>query len=119
MDYKEQDGLKRYRVEISDTVLKKLAEIELYIAENYSKISAKNKVTEIFDALGGLEIFPHGGFSVDERFGVRLDDTWETRGVPLKKDYLALYLIDENNSVVVVTDLFSTKSDYIKALKKD
>lgn len=114
---KEQEELKEYHVEITDTVLEKIAEIERYIAEKYSQESARKKVSEIFEGISGLEIFPHGGFDVDERFGIRLDEKWESRAVPLKKDYIALYFIDEEKDTVVVTDLFSTKSNYIRAFK--
>ncbi|EHI74648.1 toxin-antitoxin system, toxin component, RelE family [Streptococcus criceti HS-6] len=64
-----------------------------------------------------LKLFPEAGFNADEKFGRVITENMTTRGIPLKKDSIALYTIDDNNLVVSISYLFSTKSDYMKLLK--
>lgn len=62
-------------------------------------------------------MFPKSGFDADEKFGKVIDSNNKTRDIALKRDYIVLYFIDVNQRRVVVTNLFSTKSDYVKLFK--
>ena len=57
------------------------------------------------------------GFDADEKFGKVIDSNNKTRDIALKRDYIVLYFIDDNQRRVVITNLFSTKSDYMKLFK--
>lgn len=106
-----------YEIILAPRVEQKIFEIQAYIAEHYSEISADRKVTEIVEGLSILEVFPEGGFNADERYGREFDSRFLTRGLTLKKDYIALYFVDEINKKVVVTHLSSTKENPIKLFK--
>lgn len=95
----------------------KLLEIKSYIAEKFSASSADKKVKEIIDSISILTVFPEGGFNADERYGREFDSRYMTRGLTLKKDYIALYFIDEQKKEVVITHLSSTKEDPIKLFR--
>lgn len=62
-------------------------------------------------------MFHKSGFDADEKFGKVIDSNNKTRDIALKRDYIVLYFIDGNQRRVVVTNLFSTKSDYVKLFK--
>lgn len=62
-------------------------------------------------------MFPESGFDADEKFGKVIDSNNKRRDITLKRDYIVLYFIDDNQRRVVVTNLFSTKSDYVKLFK--
>lgn len=62
-------------------------------------------------------MFHKSGFDADEKFGKVIDSNNKTRDIALKRDYIVLYFIDVNQRRVVVTNLFSTKSDYVKLFK--
>lgn len=62
-------------------------------------------------------MFPKSGFDADEKFGKVIDSNNKTRDITLKRDYIVLYFIDGNQRRVVVTNLFSTKSDYVILFK--
>lgn len=106
-----------YEVTLAPKVHYKLRSIRDYIAIHFSESSANNKVNEIIKSLAVLEVFPDGGFNADERYGKKFDERFLTRGLTLKKDYIALYFVDEKNKKVVVTHLSSTKEDPIKIFK--
>lgn len=108
------EDYKKYHVTILPLVLQKISEIFEYIAEHFSEDYAKKRVDVIFNSLEGLSIFPKGGFNADEKFQKKIDKRYLTRGIPIKKDYIALYFIDETNKKVVVTHLLPAKSDYMK-----
>ena len=62
-------------------------------------------------------MFPKSGFDADEKFGKVIDSNNKRREITLKRNYIVLYFIDGNQRRVVVTNLFSTKSDYVKLFK--
>ena len=107
-----------YEIILTPRVEQKLLEIQSYITEHFSEFSAEKRITEIVEGISVLEIFPEGGFNADERYGREFDSRFLTRGLTLKKDYIALYFIDEINKKVVVTHLSSTKENPIKLFKK-
>lgn len=109
--------IKEYKIVLSPNVENSLDGIYDYIADHFSEEYANNRVNEILDGIDTLKIFPEAGFNADEKFERKIDPKYKTRGMPLKKDYLVLYNIDEDNSVVKIAYLFSTKSDYMKLFK--
>lgn len=107
-----------YEIVFQSNVIAKLDEIYGYIARELSApITAKKKIKEIRDNISILKMFPEAGFDADEKFGKVIDSNNKTRGITLKRDYIVLYFIDDNQRRVVVTNLFSTKSDYMKLFK--
>lgn len=60
---------------------------------------------------------PKSGFDADGKFGKVIDSNNKRREITLKRNYIVLYFIDGNQRRVVVTNLFSTKSDYVKLFK--
>lgn len=106
-----------YEVRFTPEVNHKLRSIKNYIAIHFSESAANKKVNDIIKSLAVLEVFPDGGFNADERYGKKFDTRFLTRGLTLKRDYIALYFVDEKNKTVVVTHLSSTKEDPIKIFK--
>lgn len=107
-----------YKVRYYSSVLQTLEEIKRYIITQFgAKQSAQKKVQEIMTKLSALEIFPEVGFDADERFGKALDKRYKTRGLPIGKDYIALYFVNHDKKEVMVTHLLPTKSDYVKLFK--
>ena len=97
----------------------KLDEIYDYIARMLSApITAKKKIKEIRDNIFILKMFPESGFDADEKFGKVIDSNNKRREITLKRGCIVLYFIDGNQRRVVVTNLFSTKSDYVKLFKQ-
>lgn len=109
---------KTYKINYSKQVQETLRKIKSYI-EDISKSSeiASKKIAEIVDSLDILKIFPEAGFDAYEKYQKVIVEGQVTRGITLKKDYIALYNIDEENSCVNVRYLFSTKSDYMRLFK--
>ena len=62
-------------------------------------------------------MFPKSGFDADEKFGKVIDSNNKRREITLKRGCIVLYFIDGNQRRVVVTNLFSTKSNYVKLFK--
>ncbi|HEL1602199.1 TPA: type II toxin-antitoxin system RelE/ParE family toxin [Streptococcus suis] len=86
-----------------------------YIREELkSPDAADKKIQELIAGLRSLEIFPERGLNVDER---PLVPGQLTRGLPIKKDYIAIYNIDEAQKVVNVRYLVASKSDYMRLFK--
>ena len=100
-------------------MITKLDEIYDYIAKELSApITAKKKIKEIRDNIFILKMFPESGFDADEKFGKVIDSNNKRREITLKRGCIVLYFIDDNQRRVVVTNLFSTKSDYVKLFKQ-
>ena len=108
---------KKYQVTILPIVLQKINDTFDYIETNFSEEYAKNRVKLIFDALEDLAIFPERGFNADDKFQKKIDNRYPTRGITIKKEYIALYFIDDMREEVVVTHLLPSRSDYIKLFK--
>lgn len=111
MDYK------KYQVTILPIVLQKINDTFDYLETNFSEEYAKNRVKLIFDALEDLAILPERGFNADDKFQKKIDNRYPTRGITIKKEYIALYFIDDMREEVVVTHLLPSRSDYIKLFK--
>ena len=62
-------------------------------------------------------MFPESDFDADEKFGKVIDSNNKQYNHFKKENYIVLYFIDGNQRRVVVTNLFSTKSDYVKLFK--
>ncbi|HFI0401772.1 TPA: type II toxin-antitoxin system RelE/ParE family toxin [Streptococcus suis] len=112
MDYKT------YKLKYAPQVIAELKSIKAYILElSQSENIANKRIDDIFQGMQTLRTFPEAGFNADEKYGQKFSEDVTTRGMTLKKDYLVLYDIDEENSCVNVRYLFSTKSDYMKLFK--
>ncbi|HEM4694594.1 MULTISPECIES: type II toxin-antitoxin system RelE/ParE family toxin [Streptococcus] len=86
-----------------------------YIREELKSPDAADKKIQVLIAgLRSLEIFPERGLNADER---PLVPGQLTRGLPIKKDYIAIYNIDEAQKVVNVRYLVASKSDYMRLFK--
>ena len=108
-----------YKIAYDIQVEKQLDDSYNYILEHFqSEQSAKNTIAEILKNISILKVFPEAGFDADQRFGRALHPVFKTRGLPLKRDYIALYIIDEEQKTVLVTYLLPTKSDYMKLFGK-
>ena len=110
---------KLYEIVIASKVLEKISEISDYIADNFSETFAKKRIADIFDSFETLQMFPQVGFDADERVGFRIDNKHKIKGVVILGKYIALYSIDEKKFLVNIVYLFSTKEDYMNALKRE
>lgn len=107
-----------YEIVFQSNMITKLDEIYDSIARELSApITANKKIKEIRDNISLLKIFPEACFDADDKFGKVIGSNNKTGGITLKRDYIVLYFIDDNQRRVVVTNLFSTKSDYMRLFK--
>lgn len=107
-----------YEIVFQSNVITKLDEIYDSIARELSApITTNKKIKEIRDNISLLKIFPEACFDADDKFGKVIGSNNKTRGITLKRDYIVLYFIDDNQRRIVVTNLFSTKSDYMRLFK--
>ncbi|HEL1630613.1 TPA: type II toxin-antitoxin system RelE/ParE family toxin [Streptococcus suis] len=112
MDYKT------YKLKYAPQVISELKAIKAYILElSQSENIANKRIEDIFQGMETLKVFPEAGFNADEKYGQKFSKDVTTRGMTLRKDYLVLYNVDEDNLVVNINYLFSTKSDYMKLFK--
>ncbi|WP_159560388.1 type II toxin-antitoxin system RelE/ParE family toxin [Streptococcus halichoeri] len=109
---------KIYDIRYSPIVARTLMEIKKYSLEMSKSESIANKnIDKIVKGIEVLKLFPEAGFNADEKFGKKIDPHKTMRGITLKKDYIALYDIDDENPIVNVRYLLATKSDYMKLFK--
>ncbi|WP_241154235.1 type II toxin-antitoxin system RelE/ParE family toxin [Streptococcus tangpeifui] len=109
---------KVYKIKYASQVATELRKVKAYVLEkSQSKDTSQRYVSQLVKGMEILKLFPEVGFNADKKFGRVITENMTTRGMPLKKDYIALYTIDDNNLVVNIIYLFSTKSDYMKLLK--
>lgn len=109
-----------YKIVYDPKVKVTLGEIYNYILTNFkSKQAAQSKIDNIIKSISALKMFPEAGFDADEKFGVEINAKYKTRGLTLKKDYIALYTIDYDSKIILITYLLATKSDYMKLFKKE
>ncbi|HEN7405675.1 type II toxin-antitoxin system RelE/ParE family toxin [Streptococcus sp. 19428wC2_LYSM12] len=107
-----------YKITYDPKVIRTLEEIYNYILEHFqSEQAAQKKINSIIENISSLKTFPEAGFNADEKFGLLIDSKYKTRGLTLKKDYIALYTVDHENKVILITYLLATKSDYMKLFK--
>lgn len=109
---------KIYEIRYSSQVAQTLLEIRDYIFEiSKSENIADKNIEKIVKGIEVLKLFPEAGFDADEKFGKKIDAKRSIRGITLKKNYIALYDIDDKNFVVNIRYLLATKSDYMKLFK--
>lgn len=109
---------KTYKIRYSSQVAQTLLEIRNYIFEiSKSENTADKNIERIVKGIEILKLFPEAGFNADEKFGKRIDPEKTIRGITLKKDYIALYDIDDKNLVVNVRYLLAARSNYMKLFK--
>lgn len=109
---------KVYEIRYSPRVASSLMEIKNYILEiSKSETIANKNIDKIVKGIEILKVFPKAGFNADEKFGKQIDPSKIIRGITLKKDYIALYDIDDENLIVNIRYLLATKSDYMKLFK--
>lgn len=109
----------KYKVELAPEVFEQIQSIKNYITVVLqSPVNADRTVERIFDDLERLELFPKRGFDADEKVGVQLSKQVKSRGISISKgNYLAFYTIKEDEKLVYVTHLVSSKSDYAPLFK--
>ncbi|VTS30335.1 Toxin to DNA-damage-inducible protein J [Streptococcus pseudoporcinus] len=109
---------KIYEIRYSSQVAQTLLEIRDYIFEiSKSENIADKNIEKIIKGIEVLKLFPEAGFNADKKFGKKIDEKRSIRGITLKKNYIALYDIDDKNFVVNIRYLLATKSDYMKLFK--
>lgn len=105
----------KYLVKVPLSIYNQLVEIKADISLELTNPSAAEKrMKELLIAFRSLEFFPERGFNADDRFGKRLHPSAVTRGLPVQKDYIILYDIEEEAKVVNIRYLLPSKSDYMK-----
>ena len=105
-----------YKLSVTKRVNTSLRSIHDYISDVLLNESAAQRTVEkILMGFDRLTIFPEAGFNADQRYGKQINETFVTRAIIID-NYIALYFIDTENMEVVVTHLFSSKSDYIRLL---
>lgn len=103
-----------YHVEISDTADKDLREIYNYIVyELCSQQNAKGQLDRLEEAILSLEQFP-------ARFVKYTKEPWYSRGLHVMTvdNYIVLYIICEETSVVTIIRVMYGGRDIEKALEK-
>lgn len=109
-------GSKQYSVILAPAVNEEIDNIYSYFSAHFSEELAKRRIVMILEALESLQIFPERGFDADNRFGQLINPPHLTRGYVIDKAYIVLYQIIGQE--VRIGQLFATKSDYVKLLKK-
>lgn len=104
-----------YEVRRAQRVIDELDRVYDYISTNLSVEGAKKKITKLRDKMNQLSFMP-GGFDFDERIKRKLHPDFKTEAL-VCEDYLILFVIDEENQIVIVTHLVPSKSDYMRLLK--
>ena len=105
-----------YSLSLTKRARSSLRSIYDYIRDVLSnETAAKKIVSKLLQGMESLKTFPEAGFNADQRYGKRINDTFETRALVVKR-YVILYFIDESRKEIVVSHIFRSKSDYIKLL---
>lgn len=104
-----------YEVKYAEGAVKDLDKIFDFVS-NVSVEAAKNLVGKIRSKVNNLSFMP-SGFNFDDRLGQRLHDDFKTEAI-IVGDYLILFVVNEEDKEVVVTHFISSKSDYMRLLKK-
>lgn len=104
-----------YKIKYAEGALMDLDKIYDFVS-NVSVASAKALVDKIRSKVNNLSFMP-SGFNFDDRLGRRLHDDFRTEAI-IVGDYLILFVVDEENKEVIVTHFISSKSNYMKLLKK-
>ncbi|EFQ57965.1 type II toxin-antitoxin system RelE/ParE family toxin [Streptococcus downei] len=111
--------LKTYKVVLSSRALKQIDTIHDYIAlQLQSPLAARKRVQKMILATRRLQVFPHAGFNVDEKLGIRLHTDFQTYGF-VEGKYLLFYTIHEEQSLVLISHILDYRSDYLELLMQD
>jgi plasmid stabilization system protein ParE len=106
-----------YEVRRASRVIEELDRVYDYISIKFSPEGAKRKIRRIREKMNQLRDMP-GGFDFDDRLGKKLNPDFKTQAL-VCDDYLILFVVDEENQIVIVTHLIPSKSDYMRLLKKE
>ena len=96
-----------YKIHYSNNALEDLFEIYKYIAfEENEPSNAKNLINDIREKIRGLHYFPN-------RYALVEWSPWKDIGARRinVKNYLIIYLVDENNKTVNIIRIFSSRRD--------
>lgn len=104
-----------YKVQYSKQSTSDLDSIFDFLANSSGVDVAKKIVTEIMDKADSLSFMP-GGYNFDERIKRRLNKKYPTQAVLCKK-YIILFVVEEENQIVYITHVLSSRSDYLRLLK--
>lgn len=118
MNRQENDSLDRFIVELSPDVYEEIERIRDYISRvKGSPKTAEKWVVTLLDDLSSLSHFPERGFLVAKRLGRNISRKHGvvTRGLVVgKRNYIALYNIDESKKLVQVILLVSSNSNWAR-----
>lgn len=112
--------MEKYRVIISPKLIEQIKSIRDYVANvKLSPETAERLVTAIFDEIESLELFPERGFDADEKTGVKIDKNGRSsRGIIIQNGkYIVIYTVNQEEHIVEVAFLFSSKTDYAKLFR--
>lgn len=104
-----------YEVQYSNQSSNDLDSIFEFLENSLDTDSAKKIVAEIMDKADSLSFMP-GGYNFDERIKRRLNKNYLTQAVVFKK-YIILFIVKEKEKIVYITNVISSKSDYLRLLK--
>lgn len=106
----------RYQIRIPKAIHYQIQQIERYIRDVlFSPQAAKKRKSEIIEGIKTLTTFPERGFDADEKIGRTILQGHKTYGIPIiDGKYIVLYIIDEKEGNVQITELLPTQSDYAK-----
>lgn len=106
-----------YEVRRASRVIEELDKVYEYISIKFSPEGAKRKIRRLREKMNQLRHMP-GGFDFDDRLGKKLNPDFKTQAL-VCDDYLILFVVDEENQIVIVTHLIPSRSDYMRLLKKE
>lgn len=104
-----------YEVQYSNQSSNDLDSIFEFLENNSGTDVAKKIVAEIMDKADSLSFMP-GGYNFDERLKGRLNEDYPTQAVVYKK-YIILFIVKEKEKIVYITNVISSRSDYLRMLK--
>lgn len=101
-------SLKKYKIMIMDEVYVSITEIYDYIRYRlYARQAAENLLNRIFKAIDDLQYFPNSFFKT-----YKYNGKIKVRKVVVK-NFVILYMVDNVNSIVYITDVMYGKRKYL------
>ena len=104
-----------YKIQYSPQSREDLDNILDFLANNSDIDVAKRIVSEIIEKIESLSFMP-GGYNFDERIERKLNKKYPTQAILCKK-YIILFMVKEESQIVYITNVISSKSDYLRLLK--
>lgn len=104
-----------YEVQYSNQSSNDLDAIFEFLENSLDTDVAKKIVDEIMDKADSLSFMP-GGYNFDERLKRRLNKDYPTQAIVYKK-YIILFIVKEKEKIVYVTNVISSRSDYLRLMK--